>query len=72
MPLPENMTESLVKSLPSYGLLDLTITKELTARLDIGKPIQWNFLLNKQLKPEKGDASRIRQSNLGTRRCHLR
>lgn len=56
MPLPENMTESLVKSFTSNGLLDLTIAKELATQLDSGKPIQWNLLLNKQLELEKGEA----------------
>jgi len=56
MPLPENMTESLVKSFTRNGLLDLTIAKDLAAQLDSGKPIQWNLLLNKQLELEKGDA----------------
>ena len=56
MPLPEKMTESLVKSFTSNGLLDLTIAKDLAAQLDSGKPIQWNLLLNKQLELEKGDA----------------
>jgi hypothetical protein len=54
MALPEHMSVNLERELTKKGFLDTSLAKEITADLEVGRPIKWNLLLARQIELEKG------------------
>ncbi len=55
MPLPENMSKSLVAALSADGLLKEDLAQDVASHLESGKPVNWNLLMSKELRSEKED-----------------
>ena len=56
MPLPEKIIKRLEEGFVSKEILDAELTKQVMVAMNSGKAINWNLVLNKQLKIEKGGA----------------
>jgi len=57
MPLPENIHTSLLKRLTEEVELSETSAKSIIDSLNTDKPINWNILLNTELKQPAQSAS---------------
>ena len=55
MKLPKQSAENITKALTSESLLEEATAKEVVGALDVQKSVNWNIVLTKQFKAEKGD-----------------
>ncbi|MBC2600537.1 hypothetical protein [Puniceicoccus vermicola] len=59
MKLPKQAAENITKALTSVSLLEEATAKEVVDALDGQKSVNWNIILTKQFKAEKGDQDEV-------------